>query len=103
MILAIVALFTTGLRAPSLPSLDLGQASAEQVTAYRATALPVLSSARHGRSLEAARKAPFLAVLPCGPTLSLALSFCCTLPSLADELRPLPALTRTSRGPPSLT
>lgn len=102
-ILAIVALFTTSLRAPSLPSLDLGQESEEQVTAYRATTPPLLSPARHGRSFEGARKAPFLAILPSCPVLFLPLSFCCALSPLADQLRSLPALPRTSRGPPSLS
>jgi len=102
-ILAIAALFTTGLRAPSLPLLDAGQDSDEQVTAYRATAPPVLAPARHGRSLESARKTPFLAVLPCCPELSLALAFYFTLVPFSEQRCSPPALPRTSRGPPVFT
>lgn len=101
--MAIIALFTAGLRPVSLPSHDLGQDSEEQITAYCATAPPVLSPARHGRLLDTARKAPFLAVLPCCPALSLTLSSSCALAPLSDQLRSLPALPRTSRGPPAFT
>lgn len=100
-ILAIVALFTTGLRAPSWSLLDAGQASDAQVTAYRATAPPVLAPARPGRSIESARKAPFLAVLPCCPELSPALAFCDNLVLRSEQHGSLPALPRTSRGPPA--
>lgn len=102
-ILAIVALLTTGLRAPSLSLIDAGQDSDEQVTAYRATAPPVLSPARHGRSLESARKTPLLAVLPSCPALSLSLAFYCTLVPFAEQRGSQRALPRTSRGPPVFT
>jgi hypothetical protein len=102
-ILAIVALFTTSLRAPSLPTLDLGQDAEEQISSYRSPAQPALSPVRHGRSLEASRQIPLLAVLPSCPRLTPALSFCCALPPLFDRLHTLLALPRSSRGPPVLT
>ena len=101
--LAIIALFTISLRAPLLPALEPGPDSAEQVTAYRAAALPALAPARPGRSLEGARKVLFLALLPCCPALPSPLSVCATLAPLTDQLRSLPVLPRTSRGPPAFT
>lgn len=102
-ILAILALFTAGLRAPSLPSLEPGHDSEAQLTAYRAAALPALAPARHGAAPEAARKAPCLAILPCCPIWSLTLSFCGELTLLAERPRSRADIPRTSRGPPSLT
>jgi len=102
-ILAIIALFTAGLRAPSLPSLETGHDAEAQVTAYRATALPALAPARHGPAPEAARKAPCLAILPCCPIWALTFSLCGEPTRLAERPRSRADIPRTSRGPPSFT
>ncbi len=100
--LAILALFTSGLRAPSLPSLEPGSDGEEQVTAYRPASLPALAPARHSRGLEAARKAPFLAVLSCAPLLGPSLSYGETLDARVEQPRTRPLSPRTSRGPPAI-
>jgi hypothetical protein len=101
-ILAIVALFTAGLRAPSLPRLESGSTE-DQVSAYRGDALPALSPSRHGRAPETARKAPLLAVLPSLPLLLPTPCSCIEPSPPAQLLRSRPELCRTSRGPPSRT
>ena len=102
-ILAIIALFTTVLRAPSLLTLDLGQDGGAELSAYRTPAQPALSPARHGRAFEAARKAPLLAVLPSCPALLPSFSVCTSQSSFVELVYTLPILPRSSRGPPART
>lgn len=101
--LAILAMFTTGLRAPSLPTLNSAHDGEEQVSAYRSAEAPVLSPARHGRSVEASRKAPLVAVLPGRLFLSPTRSDFAVQTPLKSELGALPLSPRTSRGPPVST
>lgn len=101
--LAILAVFTTGLRAPSLPTFNSAQDAEQEVTAYRAAEPPALSPARQGRSMEAARKAPLVAVLPGRLFLCPTRSEFAAQAPLAGELGTLPPSPRTSRGPPAKT
>ena len=99
--LAIVALFTSGLRVPAVPLHAAGQERDERIAAARAAAPFALCPLRPGRALEAARKAVPLAVLPGRLALTPALGFTCVTASVAVPVFHPRACPRTARGPPS--